>query len=158
MSGFECGEGSLDQWLERHATAAAGAGSARTYVTSDSRQGRVVGYHALTVASIEHEAATDRAKAGMPRHEIPAILLARLAVDVSVQGQGLGAFLLSDALRRAIAVSEEAGVRIMLVHALNQRASTFYRRFGFEESPTDRMNLQMIIKDVRVSLEDAARG
>ena len=54
-------------------------------------------------------------------------------------------------------MSEEAGVRLMLVHAINDEARAFYERFGFEPSPTDQMNLQMPIKDMRASLEAAAR-
>jgi GNAT superfamily N-acetyltransferase len=158
LSGFDCGEGSLNLWLERYARIASGAGSARTYVVTDSKQeDRVVGYHALTVASIEHEDATARAVKGMPKHQIPAVLLARLAVDESVQGNGIGAFLLQDAMARAIAVSKEAGVRLLLAHALNAKARKFYEHFGFDPSPTDEMNLQIIIKDIEASLEDAAK-
>jgi GNAT superfamily N-acetyltransferase len=157
VSGFDCGVGSLNIWLERHARTASAAGSAQTFVVTDGSQGgRVVGYYALAVASITHEEATKRATRGMPRHEIPAVLLARLAVDESVQRQGIGAFLLRDAMMRAITVSEEAGVRLMLVHAVNDEARRFYERFGFEPSPTDDMNLQMIIKDIRASLDAAA--
>ena len=156
LGGFDCGGSSLNLWLERHARSAAGAGSARTYVVTDDEQGRVVGYHALTVATLEHQDATARAAKGMPRHEIPAVLLARLAVDESVKGRGIGAVLLRDAMMRALAVSEEAGIRLLVVHALDEAARAFYLHFGFEPSPTDPMNLQMLIKDIRVSLEAAA--
>jgi predicted N-acetyltransferase YhbS len=94
----------------------------------------------------------------MARHPMPAVLLARLAVDVSVQRKGIGALLLRDAMIRTVAVSEEAGVRLMLVHALSDSAREFYLRFGFESSPTDAMNLQMIIKDIRASFESANPG
>jgi GNAT superfamily N-acetyltransferase len=116
----------------------------------------VVGYHALAGASIEHLDATHRAAKGMPRHQIPALLLARLAVDESVKGRGLGAFLLRDAMMRTLSVSEQVGIRLLLVHALNDDARPFYEHFGFEPSPTDPMNLQMIVKDIRASLEAAA--
>lgn len=155
INGFDCGVGSLDIWLVKHARAAAGAGSARTYVVMDTEQDRVVGYHALSLASIEHADATDRARKGMPRHPIPTMLLARLAVDRTVQGKGLGAFLLRDAMVRALAVAEQAGMRLLLVHALNEDARAFYEHFGFEQSPTDAMNLQLIIKDIRLALDGA---
>lgn len=90
VDGFDCGVGSLDVWLAEHARAAAGAGSARTYVVVDTAQDRVVGYQALSVASIEHVEATDRARKWMPKHPIRAMLLARLAVDKTVQGKGVG--------------------------------------------------------------------
>lgn len=153
LSGFDCGEGSLNLWLEQHARAAQGAGSAQTFVVTDDEQdGRVVGYHAIAAASIEHVDATDRARKGMPRHPIPALLLARLAVDKSVAGRGLGAFLLRDAMLRAVSASDDLGIRILLAHALNEKARTFYLRFGFEESPTDDLNMQIIIKDVRAAI------
>lgn len=153
VNGFECGVDSLDIWLVRHARAAAGAGSARTYVVVDSEQDRVVGYHALTVGSIEHAEATNRAKKGMPRHPIPVMILARLAVDKSVQGRGLGLFLLRDAMSRAVSVAEQAGVRLLLVHAVNEEARAFYKRFGFEPSPTDPMNMQLLTKEIRLQLD-----
>lgn len=152
INGFDCGVGSLDIWLVKHARAAAGAGSARTYVVVDAEQDRVVGYHALSLASIERDDASDRVRSGMPRHPIPAMLLARLAVDRTVQGRGIGAFLLRDAMSRALSVAEQAGMRLLLVHAVNDEARAFYEHFGFEPSPTDAMNLQLLIKDIRLAL------
>ena len=156
LGGFDCGVGSFNLWLERHARSAAAAGSARTYVVTDDEQDRVVGYHTLAVASIEHAEATARAAKGMPRHEIGAVLLVRLAVDRLVGDWGIGAFLLRDAMVRAVAVSEEIGIRLLVVHALNEAARDFYLHFGFEPSPTNAMNLQMLIKDIRSSLPAAA--
>jgi GNAT superfamily N-acetyltransferase len=157
LSGFDCGVPSLNYWLEKHARTAAAVGSARTFVIADSEQGgRVVGYYSLAVASITHEEAIERAAKGMPRHEIPAVLLARLAVDESVKGAGLGAFMLRDAMTRALAVGEEAAVRLMLVHAVNDGARSFYKHFGFESSSSDPMNMQLLLKDMRASLDAAA--
>lgn len=151
---FDCGVGSLNVWLAEHALQAGRAGSARTYVVTDGEQvGRVVGYHALAAASVERAKATARATKGMPRQDVPAVLLARLAVDVSVQGQGIGAWLLQDAMRRTLTVSDELGVRVLLVHAIDDNARAFYERFGFDASPTDPLNLQLLIKDIRVSVE-----
>jgi len=155
INGFDCGVGSLNSWLVKHARPAVGAGSARTYVVTDAEQDRVVGYHALSVASIEHGEATERVRKGMPRHPIPAMLLARLAVDRTVQGTGIGAFLLKDAISRTLAVAEQAGMRLMLVHAVNEDAQAFYEHFGFEASPTDSRNLQLLVKDMRRALDES---
>lgn len=158
LEGFDCGVASLNTWLASHSRQAGGVGSARTYVTTDQECGRVVGYHALTVASIEHADAARRVAKGMPRHPIPAVLLARLAVDRSVQGRGIGAFLLRDAMQRALTASSSTGlgIRAMLVHALGEPARTFYAKHGFEASPTDANNLQVLIKDIRAALEGGA--
>jgi GNAT superfamily N-acetyltransferase len=154
---FDCRVTSLNVWLTRHALQAAAVGSARTFVVDDAEQQRVVGYHALTAASIAHEAATSRAAKGMPRHPIPAALLARLAVDVSVQGRGIGAWLLRDAMLRTLSASESVGIRVLLVHALDADARGFYERHGFEASPTDPLNLQILMKDLRAAVDEGGR-
>ena len=127
------------------------AAAARVYVVEDDKQSRVVGYHALCAASIRPQDASSRARQGMPRHPIPAVLLARLAVDRSVQDRGLGAFLLRDAMARTLAAAAELGIRVMLVHALDESARSFYLHHGFEPSPTDPMNLQLLVKDIEAS-------
>lgn len=153
---FRCGVASSDTWLVEHAPGADAAGSARTYVVHDDEQDRVVGYYALTVASLEREEATGRASRGMPHHPIPAMLLARLAVHGSVQGEGVGEMLLADAMQRTLLVAEETGIRLLLVHAVDDEAKGFYLHFGFESSPSDPMNLQLLIKDIRATIEGAA--
>ncbi len=155
LEGFNCGAASLDLWLLRHARAAAGAGAARTFVTVDTAQARVAGYHALTAASLEHAEATGRIKRGMPRHPIPVILLARLAVDLSAQGHGLGAWLLADAMKRSLAAAELVGIRVLVVHALDDGARAFYLRHGLAPGPTDERHLMILVKDIRAALDRA---
>jgi GNAT superfamily N-acetyltransferase len=158
VDGFDCGRASLNLWLVRHARQAAAAGSARTYVIVDAEQARVVGYHALTAAGLERETATARIIKGMPRYPIPVVLLARLAVDLSVSGGGLGAWLLRDAMTRTLAAAETIGVRAMLVHAIDQDAAGFYLRHGLEASPTDRRHLMILIKDIAASLKAVSQA
>lgn len=155
VEGFDCGRPSLNIWLVRYARQAAAAGSARTYVTVDARQERVAGYHALTAAALEREAASARIVKGMPQYPIPAVLLARLAVDRSVAGRGVGAWLLRDAMARTLAAAETIGVRAMIVHAIDEEAAAFYLRHGLERSPTDPRHLMILIKDIAAS-RDAA--
>ena len=158
LDGFDCGRASLNLWLTRYARQAGAAGSARTYVIVDSQQGRVVGYNALTAAGIEREAATARVIKGMPQYPIPVVLLARLAVDLSVARRGLGAWLLRDAMLRTLSSSETVGVRAMVVHAIDDEACGFYLRHGLEPSPTDPMHMMMLIKDIARTLDAARRG
>jgi len=155
LSGFRSGEASPDAWLRDRARGAAGAGSARTYVVVDDEQERVVGYHALTVASVKHGEATPRARKGMPRHPIPVVLLARLAVDASAQGRGIGTFLLRDAMTRTAAAAGRFGIRGLLVHALHEEARAFYLQHGLEPSPTDELHLMILVKDIRAAIEAA---
>ncbi len=149
LEGFRSGAESLDRWLADHARQAAAGSSARTYVVTDAGRSRVVAFHSLAAASVEPAAATRRARKGQARQPVPAVLLARLAVDESVQGRGLGAFLLRDAMLRALSASERIGIRVLLVHALDDRVRSFYERWGFEPSPSDPLNLQVLISDIR---------
>lgn len=149
---FDSGVDSLDIWFKKHALQAQSSGSARTHVVVDHEQHRVVGYHALAAASISQAEATRRASKGMPRHPLPAVLLARLAVDQTVQDRGLGAWLLRDAMLRALSAADEIGVRVLLVHAIDDNARAFYARHGFEPSPTDELHLQLLLKDVRAAV------
>ena len=157
LEGFDCGRASLNLWLQRYARQADAAGSARTYVVVDQEQRRVLGYHALTAAGVERSAATARAIKGMPQHPIPVVLLARLAVDVSVARRGVGAWLLRDAMTRTLAASETIGVRAMLVHAIDDDARRFYLRHGLEPSPTDELHLMILINDIAAALDAASR-
>lgn len=159
LEGFTCGRVSLDHWLTQHALQAAAAGPARTYVVLDSKQQhRVVGYHALAAAGLEREAATARVIKGMARYPVPVVLLARLAVDLSVARRGIGAWLLRDAMLRTLSAAETIGVRAMLVHAQDEDARRFYLRHGLEPSPSDPLHLMILLKDVAASITAAGGG
>ena len=151
---FHCGEPALDDWLKRHAFGAQASGSARVFVTMFTDGETVVGYYALAAAHVAPEAATARALKGQPRaRPIPAILLARLAVDRQHQRAGLGRSLLQDVLLRCVDAAEAIGARVLLVHAKHEAAKAWYSQFGFEESPTDPLHLMMLIKDVRAFVQ-----
>ena len=151
---FACGEPELDRWLADHALGAQASGSARVFISTDGN--RIVGYYALAAAQLQPREAGERALKGQPQQRpIPAVLLARLAVDQGHQGKGLGRPLLQDAMLRTDAAAEELGIRLMLVHAKNERASRWYKRFGFEESPTDPLHLMLLMKDLRTYLSAA---
>jgi GNAT superfamily N-acetyltransferase len=151
---FDCGEPALDEWLKRHARGAHASGSARVFVTTLEDGQIVVGYYALAAAQVAPAEATERALKGQPRaRPVPAILLARLAVDQRHQRAGLGRSLLQDVLLRCLEAAEAIGARVLLVHAKHDAAKAWYLQYGFEESPTDALHLMMLLKDVRAFLE-----
>lgn len=153
---FDCGKRELSEWLDKHALQSEGAKSARTYVVH--RDKRVVGYFSLATGSVMHADATPRIGKGLARTPIPVILLARLAVDVTEQGSGLGAALLKEALLRALQASDTVGARAVLVHAIDDEARRFYERFGFENSPTDPRHLFILMKDLRQWVSETSDG
>jgi GNAT superfamily N-acetyltransferase len=145
---FECGEYGLDDWLKRYARAAQAAGSARVFVTTSDGTS-VIGYYALAACQVEPDEATARLLKGeLKRRPVPAVLLARLAVDRRHQGGGGGRSLLQDAVLRCLQAADSIGVRAMLVHAKHERARAWYEPYGFEPSPTDPLHLMLLIKDL----------
>lgn len=147
LDDFACGESSLDDWLERRALANQASGASRTFVVTDS-EGRVFGYYALAAGSVSHRDVTRPVRRNMPE-PIPVMVLARLAVDQRAHGMQLGGALLQDALHRVVAISQNAGVRALLVHALNERAKQFYEHYGFQPSPLHPMTLMLRLGSVR---------
>ena len=147
LESFDCGKPSLDEWLLRHARQAQASGSAKTYVVAEG--GRVVGYFSLTVGQIDTLEAPDRVRKGMGRFPIPVVILARLAVSRQDQGRGIGIGMLQEAIRRTLAIADQAGVRALLTHPIDDDASRFNRRFGFEPSPVREQQLLLLLKDAR---------
>lgn len=148
VDGFDSGAPELDDWLRRWAWQNQRAGNATTYVTL--LDGLVVGYYALAVGAIEREAAPERVRKGGVPTQVPCLLLARLAVDRSVSGRGVGRSLLVRAIQRSVAIAEEVGVRALLVHARDDEARAFYLHHAeFHPSPTDPLHLLLLMKDAR---------
>jgi predicted N-acetyltransferase YhbS len=152
--GFDCGEATLNDWLRRRSLANHASGASRCFVAC--RDGRIVGYYALSTGAVQRAEASTRAGHGMP-DPVPVILLARLAVDVKEQGRHLGSHLLRDAIARTVAAAEIVGVRAVLVHALHEQAREFYQHLGFEPSPTHHLHLMLLMKDARAAIR-AAEG
>jgi GNAT superfamily N-acetyltransferase len=141
LNDFECGEPSLDEWLKRRALANQLNGGSRTFVVIDE-QNRVQGFYAMAAGAISHPLATSSVRRNMP-NPIPVMVLARLAVNKTFQGNKLGAALLQDAVNRAVVVAQNTGVRAVLVHALNNQAKQFYEHYGFQSSPIHPMTLML---------------
>ncbi len=149
---FDCGVPALDEWLKRFALSDQRAGASVTYVLE--RGSQIVGFYTLAPHTIESEAAPGRLGAGLPHQRpIPVILLARLGLDRSVQGTGLGGDLLRDALARCAAAADEIGGRAVLVHAKDAEAAAFYQRHGFVPLEQNPNHLCVLMKDLRASIQ-----
>ena len=140
-SAFESASAPLDDWLRRTAQQHQRRGISKTFVAiSDDEPTRILGYYALTACEVlTEELPADIAKK-LPR-KIPGIRLGRLAVDRTVQGQGLGEHLLMDALDRSRRVLEHIGIHALFVDAKDERAASFYLKYGFRPFPQDSLTL-----------------
>jgi GNAT superfamily N-acetyltransferase len=140
LAEFVSGEVVLDDWLKQRGLKNQALGAARTFVVCKTGMKQVVGFYSLATGSVNHVETTGSLRRNMP-DPIPVIILARLAVDVSFRGKGLGADLLHDAVLRCYRVAENIGVRAIMVHALTEEAKGFYLHHGFKASQTQERTL-----------------
>lgn len=148
---FDCGKEELTEWLKKFSWQNQRANNATTYVST--MDGQVVGYYALCSGAVEPGSVSQRFAHGRP-NPIPCIVLARLAVDRRVQGQGVGRALLTDALQRSLQASETIGAACVIINCLDIEAKAFYQRFGiFEESPLEELQLMVPIKGLSHALQ-----
>ncbi|HEX7896134.1 MAG TPA: GNAT family N-acetyltransferase [Planctomycetota bacterium] len=146
---FECGVASLDDFLRRYARQNEDLGVSRTFVARRSDDLRVLGYYSLSAGQVDGADLPPEDAKRLPRYPVPVVLLGRLAVDRSVQGQGLGQGLLVRALEKALHVSAEIGVLAVAVVAVNEAARAFYLKNGFKELKDDRAHLFLSVKALR---------
>lgn len=147
---FDCSKEPLNRFLQRYALQNQQAGASQTYV--GLVEDELVGYYTLAFGSVEHAEAPARVGKGLARHPIPLMVLARLAVSNSWQGQGIGSALLKDAVLRTLQAAEIAGLRALAVHAKDDEARAFYERYGFIPSPTDSYHLLVLLKNIKKDL------
>jgi predicted N-acetyltransferase YhbS len=150
---FECGREQLNRWLHAYAGQGQRRDTSRTFVVCRQGETDVVGYYTLVASQIEQSEATSEVQRGTSKYfPVPVCLVARLAVDQSEQGAGLGRSLLLDALKRTERASRSVAMRAVLVHALDQEAATFYARFGFKPASKEPLTLMVPLEAVRRTL------
>jgi GNAT superfamily N-acetyltransferase len=151
LTGFDCGNPTLNTWLHKYAWTNQQADSSKTYVALAGDH--VAGYYALAAGSVHKHESPERIAKGLANHPIGIVLLARLAIDRGQQGKGLGKALPFDALTRVAEAADIVGVRAVMVHAIDDAARGFYEHFDFEPSPVDPFLLLLLLKDLRKALK-----
>lgn len=128
---FDCGEESLNEFLRRYARKSHESGGAKTFLAIDDADKKtVLGFYSLSPASVEYSRTPDVIRRGLARHDVPGFRLARLAVDLRVQGQGIGGQLLLAAARRCLLASAEVGGVVLVIDAKNERVAGWYAGYG----------------------------
>ena len=141
--GFTCGVDALDRWLKSIARQHISKGVSRTFVAIDpANLAQVIGYYSLTVAEIDTDKLPKDIARKLPRR-VPLVLIGRLATALAARGQGIGALLLVDALKRIIRVANDVGVTLVLVDAKDDPAASFYQHFGFVPLPDNPLRLAL---------------
>lgn len=147
VDSFDCGQDDLNRFLHRFAFPNQQTNASQTYLGLAGEQ--IIGFYTLVVGEVVYSDAPERLAKGLARHPIPVMVLARMAVDQTWQGKGVGGSLLKDAMLRTLSAADIAGIRAFIVHAKDDRARAFYERFGFSPSPSDPLHLYLLIKDLR---------
>lgn len=142
---FDCGEPSLNEYLQRFARQNAELFLGRTYVLVVPGQTRIEGYYTISSGAVARQ---DLPEKRLPRYPIPVVLMGRLAVDRQAQGRGYGELLLQDALKRSAQLAQHLGIYAVVVDALNEKARDFYGKYGFAQTVDDPMRLYLPIKKV----------
>ena len=146
---FDCGHPALDDWLKQRAGQFDRRDLARTYVVVRRGETNVLGYYAISTHGVRRDDLPEDQAKGLPRINVPVVLLGRLAVDRSVRGCGLGSLLLVDALRRIELLSEQVGIRAVEVNAIDDAARGFYLKFGFVPLIDDPRHLYLPLSVIR---------
>lgn len=153
-SNFDCGEGALNDYIKSYVSQDEKKNLCRAYVLVEDDTAALMGYYTLSSSSVQFEEFPDELKKRFPRYPIPVALIGRLALDKAHQGQGIGAELIADALKRALQISKEMGFTAVIVQAKNAAAVTFYKKFGFVQFHGIPEKLAISIKTIEQSLEE----
>lgn len=148
---FDCGNDELNGFLKKYARQSQDKYTAKTYVAIDNHTQKIIGFYTVTLTSLDVSSIPPEFSKGLGYHEIPLFVLARLAVDLSCQGQGLGGQLLIAAAQRCFAVAEQVGGIGFLIHAKDEAAAQWYRLFGAQSLPDTPLNLILPFKQILVN-------
>jgi predicted N-acetyltransferase YhbS len=129
--GFDCGKPSLNDFLLTLVNQYEKRNLGRTYVATEGDDRHVLGYYTLSSGSVNVGSLPAKQAKKLPRHAVPVILLARLAVDQRAQGKGVGGHLLRDGITRSLDLSENLGIHAIVVDAIDDAAKSFYVKYGF---------------------------
>ncbi|WP_374244694.1 GNAT family N-acetyltransferase [Zoogloea sp.] len=142
---FDCGEAALNLWLAEQSLQQQKRRQSRTFVFVDVANPEVIlAYYTLTISEVD--GASYPSRRSQPRR-LPVIRLGRLAVSKELQQQGMGEFLLMNAIERANEISNNGGGVALAVDAKNDQAAAFYQRYGFESAPDDPLLLFLPLGD-----------
>lgn len=150
---FSSGAPELDRYIRHQASQDIKRNVARVFVATQAEQPAICGFYSLSASSFRrNELPQDQARR-LPHYPIPGVLLGRLAVDNNLQGQGLGAFLLMDAMYRALMATQSVAMHALVVDARNDTAAAFYRKYGFIPLQDDNQRLFLPMATIQQLVE-----
>jgi predicted N-acetyltransferase YhbS len=155
-SGFDCGDPELNDFLRHHARQNHERSVSKTFVAiDDADDQKILGYYSLSPASIGYARVPEVISRTQGRYDVGGFRLARLAVAIDMQGQGLGGQLLASAGRRCLRVAGEVGGTVLLIDAKNERAANWYRGYGAVSTNDVPLTLVLLLATLRPHMQDS---
>lgn len=143
---FDCGVQPLNNWFANMAGQQQSKELAKVFVAVDTAApNNPLGYYALVATQVDGSEIPGKKLPDV----VPAILLGRFAVEQHLQGKGLGKYLLMNALERVAMISQNVGVMAVVVHAKDQKAISFYSRYGFASCPSDPFQMFLPVETIK---------
>jgi hypothetical protein len=155
---FNCGDDALNEFLRRHARRSHEMGGAKTFLAIDDADNKsILGFYSLTPASVDYARTPEIVRRGLGRHDVPGFRLARLAVDRSLQGQGMGGELLVAAGGRCVLASAEIGGVVIVIDAKHERVAGWYARYGALPLLDAPLSLLLPLATIEAALKKAGK-
>ena len=147
---FDCGIEQLNEFLSRYAIKNDELGIGRTFIALNSSN-HILGYFTLATAQVAYQEIPDECKGKLPKYPIPALRIARLAVNKELQGNGIGKWLLSQVFIKAVQVSDITGLYLIIVDA-KETSKSFYEYYGFQRLVDEELSYFVVVDTVRKAI------
>jgi GNAT superfamily N-acetyltransferase len=155
---FDCGDQALNEFLRRYARKSHERGGAKTFLAIDDADNKtILGFYSLSPASLDYARTPDLVRRGLARHEVPGFRLARLAVDRTMQGHGLGGQLLLAAGRRCLLAAAAVGGVVLVIDAKNERVAGWYASYGAAPLLDAPLTLLLPLATIEAALRKAGK-
>jgi GNAT superfamily N-acetyltransferase len=155
---FDCGDPSLNDFLQRYARQSHESGAAKTFLAIDNADNKtIVGFYSLAPGALAYADTPERVRHGLARRDVPGFRLARIATDLRWQGQGLGGQLLAAAARRCLRAATEVGGVVLIIDAKNDRAAGWYMNYGAVPLRNQPLTLVMALATFAAGLKAAGQ-
>jgi GNAT superfamily N-acetyltransferase len=155
---FDCGEEALNEFLRRYARKSHDLGGAKTFLAIDDADNKtILGFYSLCPASVDYARTPEIIRRRLARHDVPGFRLARLAVDRSLQGKGMGGQLLLAAGRRCLLAAAEVGGVVLVIDAKNEQVAGWYASYGAIPLLDAPLSLLLPLATIEVALKKAGK-
>ena len=155
---FDCGDPSMNDFLQRYARQSHESGAAKTFLAIDNADNKtILGFYSLAPGALAYADTPELVRRGLARHDVPGFRLALLATDLRWQGQGLGGQLLAAAAQRCLRAAAEVGGVVLIIDAKNDRAAGWYASYGASPLRNNPLKLVMALATFATELKGAGQ-